>query len=172
MDIQQFVNETSQRAIPLSDLAIVAADRTAFGDDVIAALKTQVEQRSRTAQSVLTSAEQAGRDSLLATEQRGYDAAVRERTEILGLLQAVERRTETRNHVPIPQAERPTSARRTIFGADEFRALVGNTGSGSYVAPDEASASFFDKLSAASVAFASGIRTITTNRATRSVFRA
>jgi HK97 family phage major capsid protein len=163
MDIQTFLSETSQRAIPLSELAAVAADRGAFGDDVISGLKAQIEQRSANAQRVLGDAEKAGRESLLASEQRSYDSAVRERGEILGLLQAVERRTDERRHVPVTQMQ-STEQRAGLFGADEFRALVGNTGAGSYIAPDEQSNSFFDKLSAASVAFRSGIRVIRTER--------
>ena len=87
MEITQFITETSKGIIPLATLTSLAADRRAFGDDVLAAFKTQVELRSTTAQAVLTDAEKAGRDTLLASEQRSYDAAVRERDSILSLTQ-------------------------------------------------------------------------------------
>lgn len=103
MEIQDFISETSKRAIPLADLTAIAADRAAFGDDVIAAFKTQIEQRAGAAGKVLTEAETAGRDTLLASEQRSYDSAIRERDSILALQQAVERRTEQRAHVPATQ---------------------------------------------------------------------
>jgi HK97 family phage major capsid protein len=103
MEIQQFITETSKGIIPVDTLTTVAADRRAFGDDVITAFRTQIEQRSRQAQAVLDTATQAGRDTLLASEQRSYDGAIRERDSILALQQAVERRTETRGHVPTTQ---------------------------------------------------------------------
>ena len=103
MEIQQFITDTSKGIIPLADLTSIAADRRAFGDDVITAFRTQIEQRSRQAQTVLDSASQAGRDTLLASEQRSYDGAVRERDSILALQRAVEARTEQRGHVPATQ---------------------------------------------------------------------
>lgn len=106
MELQEFLSETSKRAIPLSELTAIAADRRAFGDDVIVAFKTQIEQRSNAAQKVLGDAETAGRDTLLASEQRSYDAAIRERDSILSLQQAIERRTEQRAHVPATQTGR------------------------------------------------------------------
>lgn len=103
MEITQFIEQTSKGIIPLATLTTIAADRRAFGDDVIAAYRTQIELRSNTAQAVLGDAEKAGRDTLLASEQRSYDGAIRERDSILALQQAVERRTETRAHVPATQ---------------------------------------------------------------------
>ena len=103
MEIQQFITDTSKGIIPLADLTSIAADRRAFGDDVITAFRTQIEQRSRQAQTVLDSASQAGRDTLLASEQRSYDGAVRERDSILALQRAGEARTEQRGHVPSTQ---------------------------------------------------------------------
>lgn len=103
MEIPQFISETSKGIISLAELTSIAAERRAFGDDVITAFRTQIELRSRQAQTVLDTASQAGRDSLLASEQRSYDGAVRERDSILSLQQAVERRTEQRAHVPTTQ---------------------------------------------------------------------
>lgn len=103
MEIQDFLAQTSQRVIPLAELTAIAADRRAFGDDVHAAFRTQIEQRANAASKVLQDAETAGRDTLLASEQRSYDTAIRERDSILSLQQAVERRTEQRNHVPATQ---------------------------------------------------------------------
>lgn len=101
MEITEFV--TSKTLIPLAELTSLAANRAAFGDDVLAAFRTQIELRSATAQAVLTGAEQAGRDALLASEQRSYDGAIRERDSILSLQQVVERRTEQRAFVPPTQ---------------------------------------------------------------------
>ena len=108
MTIQELLAETSKQIIPIATLTSLAADRAAFGDDVIAAFKTQIEQRSTQASTVLETATAAGRDTLLASEQRSYDAAIRERDSILALQQAVERRTEQRAHVPLTQVETRT----------------------------------------------------------------
>lgn len=170
MDIQQFVSETSKRAIPLGDLAAIAADKAAFGEDAIAAFKTQIEHRSRKAQQVLADAEQAGRDALMASEQRSYDAAVRERNEILALQQAVERRTEQRAYVPTTQIVTPEQPRSGLFGV-EMRALVENSGAGGVLVPTEYSAAFFDRLAATSVILAAGAQPIRTNRDTLKVPR-
>lgn len=109
MEIQEFINKTTKGTIPLAELTSVAADRRAFGDDVIAAFASQVQLRSTAAQAVLDAAGQAGRDTLLASEQRSYDGAVRERDSILSLQQAVERRTESRAHVPATQVQVETA---------------------------------------------------------------
>jgi HK97 family phage major capsid protein len=103
MEITDFV--TSKTVIPLAELTSLAANRAAFGDDVLAAFKTQIELRSTQAQAVLTDAETAGRDTLLASEQRSYDTAMRERDSILGLQRAVEQRTEARAFVPHTQVK-------------------------------------------------------------------
>lgn len=103
MEITQFIADTAKGIVPLAELTSIAADRRAFGDDVITAFRTQIELRSSQAQTVLDIASQAGRDSLLASEQRSYDGAVRERDSILALQQAIERRTEQRGHVPPTQ---------------------------------------------------------------------
>ena len=70
MEIQTFLSETATRAIPVADLTVVAANRAAFGDDVLAGFTTQAQLRSTQAQAVLDAAQQAGRVSLLACEQR------------------------------------------------------------------------------------------------------
>jgi HK97 family phage major capsid protein len=99
----------------LSELTTIAADRRAFGDDVIAAFTSQIEQRSATAQGVLDAAEKAGRDTLLASEDRAYKGAIRERDSILSLQQSIERRTDARGTVPATQT---TTETRTIEVAD------------------------------------------------------
>ena len=161
MDIEQLLD--SKTPIAIGDLTALAASRTAFGDDVLAAFKTQAELRTASAQAVLTAAETAGRDSLLASEQREYDKHTRERDEVLRLAAAVERRTEQRNFVPISQSARATRPTGTFLGAN-LRELVGNTGAGSYVTPPEHAATFFDRLAAESIALSSGLRVITTDR--------
>ena len=92
MEIQQFLEQTTKGAIALSELTTIAADRRAFGDDVLAAFRTQIELRSTQAQAVLDGAQQANRDTLLASEQRNYDGAIRERDSILSLQRAIEQR--------------------------------------------------------------------------------
>src|SRR5215831_18755619 len=88
MELQQFIQQTTP--VPLADLTALAATRTCFGDDVLAAFSTQVQLRNAAAQTVLDTATHAGRDALLASEQRSYDAAMRERDAILSLQRAVE----------------------------------------------------------------------------------
>src|SRR5262252_10666708 len=102
MEIQAFITATDR--IPLSDLTSLAATRAAFGDDVLAAMKTQVELRSTAAQTVLDEATKANRDTLLASEQRAYDASIRERDAVLGLLRNIEQRTDEKKFVPVTQA--------------------------------------------------------------------
>jgi HK97 family phage major capsid protein len=104
MEITQFLAETSRGIIPLDTLTTLAANRAAHGDDVLAAFTTQIEQRSAQAQAVLASATGAGRDTLLASEQRSYDSAIRERDAILGLQRHVEQRTLQIAFVPPTQA--------------------------------------------------------------------
>ena len=162
MEIPDFLKSTTTRAIALAALTTLAATSAAHGDDVIAAFRTQAEQRTAAAQAVLDGAAQAGRDTLLASEQRAYDAAVRERDSILALQQAVERRTEARAFVPLTQTGR-TEARGGLFGV-ELRALVENTGAGGVVVPTEYSAAFFDRLAAESVMLRAGAQIIRTNR--------
>jgi HK97 family phage major capsid protein len=162
MEIQRFLE--TKDVIPFADLAALAADRHAFGDDVAAAFKTQVQLRAREGQRILDEAQSGNRD-LLASEQRSYEAAMRDIDAIIGLQRQAEKRTHERNFVPATQRHVSSQTTRGgIFGGEEFRALVGNTGAGSYIAPDEASSSFFDKLNAESVALQSGIRVITTER--------
>lgn len=104
MEIQKFIEDTAKAPIALADLTTIAAMRAAHGDDVLAAFRTQIEHRSRTAQQVLDEAQKAGRDTLLASEQRAYDTAIRERDAILGLQRHVEARTEQAAYVPPTQA--------------------------------------------------------------------
>lgn len=108
MEIQEFITQTAKGTIPLGTLTTIAADRAAFGDDVLVAFRTQVELRSSAASTVLETASQAGRDTLLASEQRSYDAAMRERDAILGLQRHVEQRTEQRGFVPATQTATET----------------------------------------------------------------
>jgi HK97 family phage major capsid protein len=105
MEISEFLTQTTQAIVPLQTLTAIAADRRAFGDDVLAAFRTQIEQRSTQAQGVLDGASQAGRDALLASEQRSYDTNIRERDAILGLQRHVEQRTEQRAQVPATQVQ-------------------------------------------------------------------
>lgn len=104
MQIQTFIEDTSKGIIPVSELTSIAADRRAFGDDAIKAFTTQIELRSQAAQTVLTTAETAGRDTLLASEQRAYDGHVRERDSLLSLQRQIEARTEQRSFVPATQS--------------------------------------------------------------------
>jgi HK97 family phage major capsid protein len=115
LTIQEFLSRATT-PIPVSDLTSLAADRAAFGADVIAGFRSQIELRSAAAQAVLTAAEGANRDTLLASEQRSYDAAIRERDSILSLQRAIEQRTEQRNYVPPTQTALET--------ADADRALI------------------------------------------------
>jgi HK97 family phage major capsid protein len=162
MEISEFLTQTTQRAIPVADLTSIAATRAAQGDDVIAGFRSQAEQRTSAAQAVLDAATQAGRESLLASEQRSYNAAIRERDSILALQQSVERRTEARAFVPTTQTGDRTK-RGGLFGV-ELRALVENTGAGGAIVPDDYRAAFFDKLSAVSVLLRAGAKIITTTR--------
>src|SRR5262252_5473590 len=105
MEISDFTKATA--TIPLNELTTIAATRAAFGPDVEAGFATQVQLRSAAAQAVLDAASQAGRDTLLASEQRSYDAAIRERDSILSLQRNVERRGEERAFVPESQRQTP-----------------------------------------------------------------
>ena len=107
MNIQEFLSQTTTRSLPLSDLTTLAADRACYGDDCISGFVTQIQLRAQQAQAVLDSATQANGDVLLASEQRAYDAAVRERDSILSLQRAIEQRTETRARVPLSQQTQP-----------------------------------------------------------------
>ncbi|ODS53216.1 MAG: hypothetical protein ABS36_14935 [Acidobacteria bacterium SCN 69-37] len=104
MEITQFIADTAKAPMALAELTTIAATRAAHGDDVLAAFTTQIEHRSRAAQAVLDAAQAAGRDTLLASEQRSYDAAMRERDSILSLQRAVEARTAQQSYVPPSQA--------------------------------------------------------------------
>src|SRR5262252_2917937 len=163
MEIQAFLTATEK--IPLSDLTALAATRAAFGDDVLAAMKTQVELRSSAAQTVLDEATKANRDTLLASEQRSYDASIRERDAVLGLLRNIEQRTDEKKFVPASQHAAPGAAskRGTLFGI-ELRALAGGSGAGTVISPDQWGPGFYDLLAAQSVALRSGVRTIRTDR--------
>jgi HK97 family phage major capsid protein len=161
MEIQDFVKATT--AIPLADLTSLAAHRACFGDDVLTAFRTQVELRSASAQTVLDTASQAGRETLLASEQRSYDGAIRERDAILGLQRSVEQRTDQKTLVPVSQSIRPEKRAGTLFGI-ELRALAEGAGAGAIIAPDQWGPGFFDLLAAQSVALRSGIRVIRTER--------
>jgi HK97 family phage major capsid protein len=163
MEINEFIKATA--LIPVNELTNIAADRRAFGDDVLAAFASQVQLRSTAAQTVLDAATTAGRDTLLASEQRSYDTAVRERDSVLSLQRAVEQRTEQRNYVPPTQAARREPRAGTFFGV-ELRALVGTTGAGGVVTPAEYGASFFDLLTPQSVVLKAGAKVIRTDRDT------
>jgi len=162
MEIQAFITATEK--IPLSDLTSLAATRAAFGDDVLAAMKTQVELRSSAAQTVLDEATKANRDTLLASEQRSYDASIRERDAVLGLLRNIEQRTDEKRFVPVTQQNGGAPSKRgTLFGI-ELRALAGGSGAGTVISPDQWGPGFYDLLAAQSVALRSGVRTIRTDR--------
>jgi HK97 family phage major capsid protein len=111
MEIQTFITDTARGPIGLDVLTSLAADRRAHGDDVIAAFTSQIEHRSRAAQAVLDAAQTAGRDTLLASEQRAYDGAIRERDSLLGLQRAVEARTTQTQFVPVTQLASTTETR-------------------------------------------------------------
>ena len=117
MNLEAFVKET--KPVTLADLSAIAADRAAFGDDVLAGFKTQVQLRSTAAQGVLDAATAANRDTLLASEQRSYDTHIRERDSILALLQSVEKRTESRSYVP------PTQTMRTEPSIEHASPVLG-----------------------------------------------
>src|SRR5262245_29372420 len=133
MELQEFTKTTT--TLSLADLTALAAQRGAFGDDIIAAFATQAQLRTTTAQQVLDTASQANRDTLLASEQRSYDTAVRERDAVLGLQRNVEQRTEQRAHVPPSQGTTPTPKKSGLFGL-ELRALAEGSGAGAVIAPD------------------------------------
>ncbi|MEN6633465.1 MAG: hypothetical protein ABFD84_13625, partial [Candidatus Polarisedimenticolia bacterium] len=116
MTIQEFLAQAAKGIIPIGALTTIAADRAAFGDDVIAGFRSQAELRSAAAQQVLETATTANRDTLLASEQRAYDGHVRERDSVLSLQQAVERRTEQRAYVP-PTQTTGTETRAEPAGA-------------------------------------------------------
>ncbi len=168
MEIQKFLEDTSKGIIPVSELTSIATDRRAFGDDLINAFAAQIELRSTAAQTVLTEAEKAGRDVLLASEQRSYDANIRERDSLLSLQQAVERRTAEKGFVPATQTGlRETATRGGIFGSGvELRALVTTSGAGAVVAPDQFGPGFFDRLAPLSVMLRAGIQVLRTERDT------
>jgi HK97 family phage major capsid protein len=161
MEIQQFLQETG--IVPVSELTTIATQRAAFGDDLLNAFSRQVELRATAAQAILTEAESANRDSLLASEQRSYDAHLRERDSLLSLQQAIERRTEEKRFVPASQSGIPEKKRGGVFGI-ELRALVEGSGAGAVIAPDDWSANFVDRLAAESVMLQTGVRRITTTR--------
>lgn len=100
MEIPTFIIESPKGLIALDVLTTVAATRAAHGDDVLAAFRSQIELRSTAAQKVLDTASAAGRDTLLASEQRDYDRQIRERDAILGLQRSVEARTAQVAFVP------------------------------------------------------------------------
>jgi HK97 family phage major capsid protein len=103
MEIQKFIEDTAKAPIAVATLTTIAASRTAHGDDVLAAFRTQIEQRSAAAQQVLDAAQAAGRDTLLASEQRDYDRHIRERDAVFGLLRNVEQRMAQIAFVPATQ---------------------------------------------------------------------
>jgi HK97 family phage major capsid protein len=146
-------------------LTSLAATRGAFGDDVLAGFKTQLELRNAEAQKVLDAATTANRDTLLASEQRAFDGYNRERDAILSLQLAVEKRTEQRAFVPESQRVSNTSDTKKggLFGL-ELRALAGSATPGSVISPDEWSANFIDRLAAESVMLRAGVRRMTTSR--------
>jgi HK97 family phage major capsid protein len=111
MEITDFLASTATAPIAVAELTSLAATRAAHGDDVLAAFRTQIEHRSRLAQQVLDTAQAAGRDTLLASEQRSYDAAIRERDAILGLQRNVEARTAQVAYVPPTQVSPTTETR-------------------------------------------------------------
>ncbi len=137
MEIQDFLTETTKKMIPLGELTTLAANRAAFGDDVIAGFRSQIELRSTQAQTVLDAATAAGRDTLLASEQRSYDASIRERDSILRLQQAIESRTEQRSFVP--QSQTQTESTTDTRAAD----------AGPVLAHDVRMATWLEKRSAA-----------------------
>jgi HK97 family phage major capsid protein len=164
MEIEKFVKTTE--LIPLGELTSLAATRGAFGDDVLTAFKTQIELRNTEASKVLDASTTAGRDTLLASEQRSYDTHVRERDAVLALQLAVEKRTEQRSFVPASQQAAPggaASKKGGLFGL-ELRALAGSATPGSVISPDEWSANFIDRLAAQSVMLKAGVRRMTTSR--------
>ena len=161
MEIEQFTKTTS--IVPLSELTSLAATRGAFGDDILAAFRTQIELRNTEASKVLDAATAANRDTLLASEQRSYDGHVRERDAVLALQLAVEKRTEQRSFVPESQHSSGIPKKGGLFGL-ELRALAESSGVGAVLAPDQWGPGFFDLLAAQSVALRSGIRVIRTDR--------
>ena len=162
MEIQTVITKGQTESLTLAELQALAHNRHAFGDDIVTLFDKQSERRVASAGAVLEQAKTEQRD-LLASENREFDRAMKEADAIRTMKKIVEDRTVQRAFVPPTQRTQDTK-RVGLFGTDEFRALVGNTGAGSYVAPDEASSSFFDKLSAASVALQSGVRVIRTDR--------
>src|SRR5262245_14189417 len=161
MEIQDFIAK-STTTIPLGELTTIASQRGAWGDDVLAAFSSQVQLRNTQAQAVLDSAADANRDTLLASEQRSYDGAMRERDAILGLQRAVEQRTDEKKLVPVSQTGKPETRGR-LFGI-ELRALAGGSGAGAVISPDQWGPGFYDLLAAQSVALKSGVRVIRTER--------
>jgi HK97 family phage major capsid protein len=166
MEIQTFLD--SKTLVPVSELASIAANRSAFGEDVVNAFSRQIELRSTAAQTVLTDAEKANRDTLLASEQRSYDANIRERDSLLSLQQAVERRTAEKGFVPATQGgTTKPETRGGIFGSGvELRALVTTGSAGAVIAPDQFGPGFFDRLAPQSVMLKAGIQTLRIERDT------
>jgi HK97 family phage major capsid protein len=162
MEISEFVKKTE--FVPLAELTTLAATRSCFGDDVLAAFRTQIELRNTEGQKVLDTAAAANREALLASEQRSFDGYARERDALLSLQLAIEKRSEARAYVPESQRQAPAMKKSgRLFGL-ELRALAESSGPGAIIAPDAWGPGFFDLLAAQSVALRSGIRVIRTDR--------
>jgi HK97 family phage major capsid protein len=163
MEIADLLKKTE--LVPLAELTSIAATRAAFGDDLLAAFKTQAELRQTEMQKVLDASTAANRDTLLASEQRAYDGQLREKDAVLSLQRAIEQRTDQRSRVPESQQQPPEKDKKKggLFGL-ELRALSEGSGAGAVIAPDEWSTTFIDRLAAESVMLRTGVRRMTTLR--------
>jgi HK97 family phage major capsid protein len=102
MDLATFLSSTT--LVPIADLTSLAALRECAGDDVLSRFRSQIELRQAAGVTVLDGASQAGRQNLLASEQRDFDRYSREIDQVLTLI----RQIEQRQYAP-PPSQRLTS---------------------------------------------------------------
>ena len=168
MEIQKFIEDTAKSMIPEAALTTIAADRRAFGDDVIAAFRTQIELRSTQAQVVLDAAAR-----LAETRYSPASSAVTTNVSASGTAswRYSGRRAGGRAQRAFGPATQTSAAiitgRRSEEGTFlglELRELVGGSGAGATSRPRSTPARSSTGWRPESVALRSGIRVITTDR--------
>lgn len=147
--------------------------------DAIQALASQRKTAIASARGIIEKAKADNGRGMNEDEVRSFDAFMSEADRLLG---QIDREQRSRGIASRETADTPHEVERrrvateitrrggagverdgTLFGV-ELRGLVGSSGAGSAISPDDYSANFFDRLAAESVGLASGFRQITTDR--------
>jgi len=147
----------------LQDMTAKTEGSLGWSDEAQGVIRRHVELRTQPVKARLARATREGR-ALLASEQRDVDKAREDTAKMNELLVRIDEARRLRDTVP--ESQRParssdTTTRSFLPSLAEYRTMsVGVDAAGGYLAPEQQSTLFFDRLRANSIMLNMGIRVL------------